>query len=395
MAKVMFRNMKHGEYISIGMKTKEDGGSLTIIRDFGSACGALTPYLRKEADKLISCGDTIDTVLSHAHLDHYKGFKLMHEKMYKKNSQISKKPFRRAFIPYLRYKDVKDLGAVMLKVGLCYLFLMRPSSKASRGIKNWIKMTPIMYDLADELVGVEQGYVFPDWEQKGTVLWPAPPSSTYYKSLVDNIITDIDQLQSNLSTEDRTILEQTWKLLCEDFAKMIEENNLGLLPTALEQINSHLTPFLEQCKSSQLYLKKANTNIHKMYAGFSNNIDDHSIVFSLNTIDEKDGALFLSDLNETPMNNMCQFFKENKEYKIIKSAHHGSRLGCQFAKSNKAGSVVHCCGEGHNSSYGPDPLYLKITNDIICTDWVNNNPKWRCRNLYNILGGKKHLHVNI
>lgn len=369
------------------MQTNE-GHPLLVIRDFGSYPQALTPFLKEDSKKIVERTETKDLILSHAHKDHSNGFFFMHERLTKIDPAITAKPFRNAYIPALRYKDTEDLGALMLKVGLCYLYFLPSSSSKSGKITHWIKTTPILYDLSEHLIGVQQGFTFGDWEQKGTVLWPPKSDSDFYKELVlfmketaDLLLQDIPQnMMSNLLT--------TYEEIRSKMAQMDGNGQVSPLTQASEIVNSHLDAFLRLCHTNDTTTPAKKTLDRNRCNRYLDSIDNHSIVFSLETKDGADGILFLSDLYENAMNVMCSDW-ESRTYKYIKSAHHGTRLGKSFVQKVKADTIIHCCGEGHSNYHQPDCNYFNIAPCNICSDW-SYNCRWKNRNKFELFNSDKH-----
>lgn len=370
------------------MKT-EKGVDLTVIRDFGAYSASLTPFLKKEADNMATDGRLKDAVLSHAHKDHCNGFEFLHEHRLKQKEKSNGPPFRRAYIPYLRYNDAKDLGAMMLKVGVQLLCLLSSHNKSRDRITNWIRMVPIMYDLSEHLVPVHQGVDFLDWEPKGKVLWPPKPRTQYYEDLIINL----QNIENRLHYWVRQAANGTPDIAYEEIRKvlipLVSQAKPALQTSATAEIDAILSPYISSCKKA-IVSTEARKIAKETYVEYKPTIDNHSIVFSLGAEKEGDGALFLSDLDGDTMDKMCQTINLNMHYKLIKSAHHGTRLGKQFATSVKADTVVHCCGFGNNRYYGPDPAYTNIAiTNIVCSDWNFNNPKWQYRSSYNFFNSNK------
>lgn len=392
MADVTFHNVQHGEYISIAMKT-EKNEDLTVIRDFGAYSTFLTPFLKIEADKMATDENLKEAILSHAHKDHCNGFELLHKNCRGSDGMMHHYPFRKAYIPYLRYDDARDLGALMLKSGLYLLCLLPKTSERKGRITNWIRMTPIMYDLSQQLVSVYQGVELPDWMPKGKVLWPPQISSDYYANQVAELeemtirLHDVLlQANINLDTPDNTY-EELRKLL----ASLGSQNKNAPQLSALAQIEAILNPYLKACNSAKVSAEERKV-ANKIYDNYKPTIDNHSIVFSLCAEKEGEGALFLSDLDGDTMDDMCKSITLNKHYQLIKSAHHGTRLGTCLETSVKADTVVHCCGHGNSRYHGPDPAYQNVAvTDILCSDWVyNNKPKWQLKPSYKLFNSNKH-----
>ncbi|HEY3321216.1 MAG TPA: hypothetical protein VGP72_12170 [Planctomycetota bacterium] len=95
-------------------------------------------------------------------------------------------------------------------------------------------------------------------------------------------------------------------------------------------------------------------------------LDNHSLVFEIAS-----EALFLSDLHEGPMNDMAaRYFPLPKDYALVKSAHHGNRLGGLLKKKlRNIRGVLHCCGSANGNYGGPNLTYSELAPEcIIRTD---------------------------
>lgn len=392
MADVTFHNVQHGEYISIAMKT-EKNEDLTVIRDFGAYSDSLKSLLETEADKMATDENLKEAILSHAHRDHCNGFELLHQSCQNNNGRILNPPFRKAYIPYLRFKEDDDFGALMLKVGLYYLYILPLDSIKTKRITNWIKMTPIMYDLSEMLVGVWQGFVFPDWSQKGTVLWPPAPKSDYCQKLVFDLTDTVNILEQTFPNDVKNIINQVYDGLRSALHSFTDAGKQSLQSTALNIINSVLDPYLKECGNAVVQLEPA---LCRKCDKVLMNIDNHSIVFSLDAEDGSDGILFLSDLDAPSMNRMCEVIDREKHYKAIKSAHHGTRLGKKLAGIVKSDLVIHCCGQAHQNYNGPNPpsltpSYFSIAQNNICSDWIYNHKKWINCSKYSIFNCTQYI----
>lgn len=370
------------------MKT-EKGEDLTVIRDFGAYSASLAPFLKKEADNMATDGILKDAVLSHAHRDHCNGFELLHKSCRNNERHILSHPFRRVYIPYLRYDNARDLGALMLKTGV-YLLCLLPRTSIRKGrITNWIRMTPIMYDLSDSLVPVHQGIDFLDWKPKGTVLWPPQIGASYYASLVEKLENMTIRLQRMLPHSNITP-DNTYEELRRLLASLANQTRPTFNPSALAELDAILNPYLRSCNHAKVSADASNV-ANEVYDNYKPTIDNHSIVFSLGVEKEGDGALFLSDLDGDTMDAMYTYRNLYQHYKLIKSAHHGTRIGTQLAASIKADTVVHCCGYGNSRYHGPDPAYTKVAiTDIFCSGWIFNNPKWQYRSSYKLFNSNMY-----
>ena len=146
-----FYNVGHGDTIFI----KPDGDEKRlIIRDMGCYSGISSNKGMKAAlrdlKQYIKLNYSIDVIISHAHTDHYKGFKKLYD-------DGERKIFRNTYIPYLTDSNRDDLfwSVFVISVGM-YLYLptfSRYSYYYARS-KNWLLLAPIMADLSVQVIGV-------------------------------------------------------------------------------------------------------------------------------------------------------------------------------------------------------------------------------------------------
>lgn len=244
-----------------------------------------------------------------------------------------------------------------------------------------------MYDLSDRLIGVEEGFTFPGWEQNGTVLWPPKSNSDYYKEQIDFLNETARILLAALPLGKSNSIMNTYEDIRKVLMQLEGNGQTRTITKAYEIVNSHLETLLRLCHASKT--PPARTPLDKKRRDkFLDSIDNHSIVFSLGTKDNADGILFLSDLCERPMDLMSKYWGI-KTYKYIKSAHHGSRLGKLFEKKVKADTIIHCCGDGNASYHGPEKSYLSLGSTNLCSDWAYNS-KWQNRGSFTLFNADKY-----
>ncbi len=392
--KTTFFNVQHGDAIFI------DFGDRGLVRDFGTLSPTSQKYVQKLASFLVkfqkNCGDySLEAMLTHPHLDHYSGFEYMLTRL------NAKKFFSISYIPWLDFSTIKSLHAFYLRLGLLHLYIFPTRRTTNQKIIDWIKMAPLMADLSKWLLGVEENALLPHKNYQEKILWPP---RCYYISGSRNIDGVIDLyfnfldvfMNEFLNDSQRNIFEKRFKKIYDILSSIYtdgkHENPPNLLPSIMEELNQ-IEPF---------DLENVDYLILRLFSNFcrlkmQRNIDDHSIVFK---IDEE--ALFFSDLHSGPIGKIAMKHLVNQKFKLMKSAHHGSRFGAKMPKSNcTASKIVHSCGPSPYNYDGPDVRYCQLltqqtppnyANDIICTDWNYSSSKWIYPNHgYNIVSPKKRI----
>ena len=126
-------------------------------------------------------------------------------------------------------------------------------------------------------------------------------------------------------------------------------------------------------------------NPEQLYeSSYKVNLDNHSLMFELEDQERKN--LFLSDAFDPIIKKMLKDagIKDCK-YHLIKSSHHGNRgAGALLAANVKSELVVNCCGPAKVDWSGPDPLYKKVSNRVVCLDWWDEGPKWKSKSIFKI-----------
>lgn len=384
--KISFYNVGHGDAIFVNF------GNGGLIRDFGT----LTSSLKKRVEELAHLAFNytkrnpnyyLDAFLSHPHEDHCSGFYYLHQ------SLNARKIFRNTYIPWLDFSNDNSIHGYFLKIGLMYLYFISSSNPIGKRIKEWITMAPLMSDLSIRLYGVSEGCNINGWPCSGKILWP--PNYTSVKDAIsflqsrnrvhnnsNEILTDNDfishfeeELDEKTKRIFRDLYDELKNALSEiniDGSHENSSNNYQKIDNILSKIPTHNIGMLSQY--SLFSLKRYCEN------AMLKNIDNHSIVFKID-----DYALFFSDLQAGCINKIVSNHLRGGKFKLIKSAHHGSRFGENLKKYNcLAQKIIHCCGLSNSNYSGPTADYCDIllsqnintsANDIICTDWVNNS-KW-------------------
>lgn len=379
MAKLRVFNVGHGEAMYLHL----DNG-VFVIRDFGRAHQSLPSDTSISIDRIFSCCGhlnyfmrhkklPVDTVLSHAHDDHFNGFL----KLYKNGER---KIFRNSYIPWLNLQDVNSMGGLLYKLSLYFFAYYNLNTPESERAKNWILIAPAMLELSERLFGVTANHVINSWTPRANILWPPPPDDSYYIYKTKSIA---DKIQKIEATIDNPVLiknfnEQVYEPVIQYLRRIYPQSNegytsneggenfgVGPISQILERVNEYRSGFQRNPINKGLILSHNWT------------IDDHSLVFEL-VRDSNPIALFLSDLTARRINQMIKFNNLNsRKYALIKSAHHGSRYSdALFKKNISADIVIHCCGPANPNWYGPDIRYVKIGKEIVCTDWHKNSTRW-------------------
>jgi len=120
-----------------------------------------------------------DVMLSHAHDDHFNGFKLLYD-------DGLRRIFDNAYIPFLPMGDLNELGGLLIKYSLLMYRYFGPDTIEGENAKNWLLATPIMMALSQKMWCVGQGLNLSDWNCKTTILWPPAQSTQAKETLSKN-----------------------------------------------------------------------------------------------------------------------------------------------------------------------------------------------------------------
>lgn len=382
--KTVIYNVGHGDAIFI------DLGNEGIIRDFGTLTQAYKKRIESLANFILrykkrNSNYVFDSILSHPHEDHCSGYHYLHQNL------GARKIFRNTFIPWLDFSKDKTIHGFFLKIGLMYLYFISSSSPIGKRIREWITMAPLMADLSTHLYGVSEGCYVGGRHCCGRILWPPqkqPIASMstllYHNFCIDGFINMDDdpvshfekQLDENVRKNFRELYEElrtALNAINTDGAQENGENNYDNIDAILKKMPTNSIGSLNS--QSQFSLEHVCQNV------MLKNIDNHSIVLEI-----EDYALFLSDLNSNCINKVASHHLTGKMFKLLKSAHHGSKFGKKLRTVGcKADKIIHCCGLSNSNYNGPSSLYCDIlssqnpqtsANDVVCTDWVQTSSKW-------------------
>jgi hypothetical protein len=364
--KVQVWNVGHGDAIRIDF----DNG-LSVIRDFGRSEYFIATATSIDLDGLVNFpivpkGRKTSAILSHAHEDHFNGFRKLYDSGH---SNI----FNECHIPWLDFRTVKSLGWQMGIVGAYLYAYFGPDTNAGKTTRNWYLAAPIMARLGERLYGVSAGYTF-SWPVPNRVLWPASPvESLWWERRAELAAQTIKRIKQSLkkakqsdfsaqiekaANEICTILQKYYSKEQSSLSKEQHSVNVERINSILESIGNLHIP--DTSALNEVFFRAARDR--------ACDLDDHSLVFEISN-----RALFLSDLNATQMDRMASLYMQRRRrYRLIKSAHHGTRIGGREFKNaiEKADCILHCCGPTKNKNYkGPKHKYCYFAPErIISTD---------------------------
>lgn len=363
MVKIRVYNVEHGDCISISDIYNKNNDNIVVVRDFGSKNGSVNRIISNiinHACKHSSCYLKHEAILTHPHKDHSSGFKIMHDnQMYNF--------FDKAYIPWLDFSKDDCKHSKMLKVGLYFIYYNDKSLLYK--VKDWIKMAPMMYDLSKELHGIGTHYKF-SWSVDSKVLWPPFPVDDKDAVALDELIDEFERIKGDNDNNVVRVYESMRNMLARITSG--ERHEINRESNTLSIINQQLNSLSQN--ENEVHF---STSILQNKPLYTNMIDDHSIVFSISNANN-DSALFLSDLNEKPMGYMVDKFLKINHFKLLKSAHHGTRLSNNLQQRVTAEIIVHSCGIGQSNLKFLHPGYIQICNNqtIYCTSWNSNSPHW-------------------
>ena len=384
MAEVKIFNVGHGDAIEIqldnGKKIIRDLGRSRYAQETGTSTGIarLTNPLNQQCLMPAMNRNNIEAILSHAHEDHFTGFLMMHQ-------QERGRIFESAYIPWIDYQTIDALGGKMLLLSLYLIAYYGFGNAVGRRAKNWILMIPVMYELSRNLYGVSAGYNFAGWNPNGQVLWPPQPGDFMETNSLNMITKEIGIIEEQDSGVGfvREFREEVFTPLFNLISGIspLETN------TSYQEGGELIFEQTERLINASLEYKgrlKQRIRLRNGAYAHTRNIDNHSIVFKIFN-GEENHALFLSDLHPACINRIVNGnIPANSRFNLIKSSHHGSRIGASMYRNNiKANMVIHCCGPTNRNWWGPNHRYNRVSTDIRCTDWKNNSPRWE-NNGYNL-----------
>lgn len=388
--KTTFFNVQHGDAIFINY------GDRGLVRDFGSLSPNAQFFVYRLATVLVKASKRypnypLEAMLTHPHVDHYSGFEYLH------STFDAPKIFNISYIPWLDFTTLRTLHAVYLRLGLLHLYIFPQKTKINQKIKDWIKMAPLMADLSKYLLGVGENTRLPHNNYTEQILWPpqcpnVPPNYCHNCCYCCHCCDHYDFILNKiLNKEQRNLFEEAYNQLFYMLSSIHMDGKQKNTPgkfTLVNKLLDKITPFKINNEKNDILQDFARICQWRMLR----DIDDHSIVFKID-----DEAVFFSDLHSGSIGKIAQKHLNGKQFKLMKSAHHGSRFGAKMPQSNcKAQKIVHSCGPSPYRYKGPDVKYSQLLTthnpaaDIICTDWNYNSSIWKLPSCgYNIVAPKK------
>ncbi len=355
-----FYNVGHGDTIFI----KPDGDEKRlIIRDMGCYSSVFSNKGMQAAlndlDQYIASDFVIDVIVSHAHKDHYKGFKKLYD-------DGERKIFRNTYIPYLTDSNRSSLlwSVFVISVGM-YLYLPTYSyySYYYTKAKNWLLLAPIMADLSVQVIGVSNASGRLNWCGANLdFLWP--PEHGFCSHSLKQLNIFVRELFANgdfNNDEFQSFCNELYSQIAQCFKDDgVDNHTLNILRTLEEKRKQ-----ARNSSNAEFFIESLEK--YNIIENYELCVDDHSIVFNI-----AEEALYLSDLHEDAM---AEMFKQcgsriASQYPLLKSAHHGTRI-CDDLKKKKFSKIIHCCGKG-NRRYGrPLNDYKQISSTVVYMDAIN------------------------
>ena len=377
-----FFNVGHGEAIFIELKDSKYG----IIRDFGRSRSAkktshsITPKDIIDLDYCHFQTDyKFDAVLSHAHDDHYNGFSLLY-----KNQK--RDIFENAYIPWFPMKNPDDFGCLMIQYAILLAKYYDVDSETKRNAENWLKAAPVMSTLSKKLWAVRSDYEVPHWGIKNKFLWPNPEIQESQKIKTHEYWSKFKARSNNI---DNNFLDEETEAIREVLYPFYQDDVMENKRTYFDQDD----PVIALNRIDNILSEPINRDIKRNMRSplslsnfnFKPNVDDHSIMFEIGEQGEE--SLFLSDAHDGAIKKMLEHNNIScRRYKLIKSGHHGNR-GSEVLANKRITSqcVINCCGPANSGYYGPSSNYYKVSNNLLCTDWNDNNPDmWADKEFFKI-----------
>lgn len=355
-----FYNVGHGDTIFI---KPDDGEKRLIVRDMGCYSGISSNNGMKAAlhdlKQYIDKDYSIDVIISHAHIDHYKGFKKLYD-------DGERKIFKNTYIPYLDDSNRSSLlwSVFVISVGMYLYFPVY--SYYYRKAKEWLLLAPIMADLSTQVIGVSNVSAGINLGHSHlNFLWPPEKNFTNLDSKeLNTFVRTIFAESDFVKEEDNNLFEAFCDEVYHEITRCFDDQ--GRTDHA-----STVLRILEEKKEQVFESQEANffVNIFKdasIGKKYKHSVDNHSIVFDI----EKE-SFYLSDICEDAMDamfNQCGC-RIASQYPLLKSAHHGTRI-CDDLKKMKFSKIIHCCGKG-NRRYGrPLNDYNQMNSTVVYMDAV-------------------------
>ncbi|MEI6892171.1 MAG: hypothetical protein V5783_08375 [Pontiella sp.] len=330
------------------------------------------------------CCRKVDAVLSHAHEDHFNGFKLLYD-------NACKNVFENGYIPWFAMSDLDALGGILIKYSLLLYRYYSDSSIIAAHAKHWLLAAPVMASVCKKLWCVCAGDQVRSWDVPNKILWPPRPSqgqpqpSQGHEDELQkkwSAYLDKNGLPDNFLSDEAEEIQAILKRFYGTSPGNPQRDELSSekVDQAITTINTVLTRNESRAEFSAL---KWSSPRHLYYKKYKPSIDNHSLIFEIG--EPGNDGLFLSDAHDQTIKKMLTLNTLNdKQYKFIKSGHHGNRGAKELLAHNVSGDVVvNCCGPASSNWKGPDDNYLRVSKEVVvCLDWNNNSKKWQNKKGY-------------
>jgi len=318
---------------------------------------------------------SIDAVLSHAHEDHFNGFKALYD-------QGRRDLFENAYIPMFCMKDLNTLGGVLIKYSIFLYRYYGPSTLIGTNAKNWLLAAPVLAGLSKKLWCVNAEHHVAGWGHPNKILWP-PLQDDISQRLSERLNQYLEKNslpEDYLNDESQNIRKQL-----DEFYSMQGKENEGRkyendqIVQAISIIENVINIELDKNQKERLSNPIGLNNF-----AFKPTIDNHSLIFEIGGKKEQD--LYLSDADDKTVVEMLHNNSiSDKKYRIIKSGHHGNRGARALYNENiTADEVINCCGPAHSKWNGPDISYQSVSGNLTCTDWKDGSNKWQNKSQFTI-----------
>ena len=382
-----FFNVGHGEAIILRIFGNDE--THWIIRDFGRSRYAKDTKSSVSISCLSQCYAryysryphlNVDAVLSHAHEDHFNGFKALYDHGYSKI-------FSNAYIPMFKLTDLKSLGGLLIKYSVFLYRYFGPTSLIGQNVTNWLLAAPIMASLSQRLWCVNTGHIVRNWKVENKILWPPKQDGDYDDVITTKLSNRFEDYlrKNNLSEEFLNEESERIRARLSDFYQNTDNNvqehsfSTEQVATCIDVITESLGPVFHPDFRNQL-----SPPIHLNNFAYKPTIDNHSLIFEIGHPSRK--HLYLSDANDPTIDKML---KTNRlfsvKYDLLKSAHHGTRgAKALHAHAITADEVINCCGPAHPLWHGPHTNYSCIAHRLTCTDWDARSVKWGSQTIFSV-----------
>lgn len=393
---IYFANMGHGEAIAFeinGQWYLRDFGEYTKRENIHTACHVET-ILSGGCSRCIftqfknATGENRwNAILSHAHRDHFSGFKSLYNQNQKNG--ITKKVFKKAYLPNL-YQNKASLHELADEIKSCVI--IRTFSKNSlerENAGNFLIYHSVMAALADEIV----------FADSNTSIGGASPN--FFAPLAKQ-----DYIEHNKNDNDLKIALEyffTKNKISDTLKSQIDEVTNNILGIIQKYYADKSIPpekaaddYKQILNALDSITRGKNISLFTLPFWSNQDIDDNSLIFS---IGESEKWLFLGDTSDSALEKILTVNKFKSQYYGIKAGHHGTRGGDTLRKFhiNCEKSII-CTGKGHYALTSPQASYKEISKQCIAFDYpiratsgdMKNIQIYQCCNINNQTGDKQN-----